>query len=40
MEVIYCSEASADFRRTARRYIPEDRSHHSHRSEKLKFNKA
>jgi hypothetical protein len=37
MEAIYSSEASVYFQRTTRRYNPEDRTPHKHRSENLKF---
>jgi hypothetical protein len=36
MEAKCSSETWADFRRTTRRYIPEDRTLHSHRCENLK----
>jgi hypothetical protein len=36
MESTCYSEASVDFQRTTRRYIPEDRTFHNHRCENLK----
>jgi hypothetical protein len=35
-EATYSSESSADFQRTARRYIPEDRTRHNLSCENLK----
>jgi hypothetical protein len=36
MKATYFTETSADFQRTARRYIPEDRILQNHRCENLK----
>jgi hypothetical protein len=36
MEATFSSETSADFQRTVRRYIPEDRTLHNHRCENLR----
>jgi hypothetical protein len=37
MKATRTSETSADFERTTRRYIPEERTLHDHRSENLMF---
>jgi hypothetical protein len=37
MEATYSSEASVDFQRTTRRYIPEDRTLHDHRCKNITF---
>jgi hypothetical protein len=39
MEETYSSVTPVDFRRTTRRYIPENRTLHNHRCENLKFYK-